>query len=192
MIKNREELKRYIQSDLFRYTTSLSFSAFLRSWFIPGFRFSLFLRLCQYFSRNYKGPLFVLTFFILRHYQFKYGIAIHYSTRIGRGLYIGHFGGIVVNPQTVIGENVNLSPGVLLGHNYNKNSQRFEYPVVGDRVALCNNCKVLGGVKIGNDAVVGVSSVVTKDIPAMAIVVGAPAKVISEEGSSLMVGSILK
>jgi acetyltransferase-like isoleucine patch superfamily enzyme len=49
---------------------------------------------------------------------------------------------------------------------------------IGDRVWLGANVTVLKGVTIGNDAIVGAGSVVTRDIPERAIAVGAPAKVI--------------
>ncbi|MEL6929589.1 MAG: acyltransferase [Cyanobacteria bacterium J06600_6] len=50
--------------------------------------------------------------------------------------------------------------------------------VIGDRVWLGANVTVLKGVRIGNDAVVGAGSVVTKDIPEKAIVAGVPAKLL--------------
>jgi acetyltransferase-like isoleucine patch superfamily enzyme len=52
------------------------------------------------------------------------------------------------------------------------------YTKSGDRVWIGANVTILKGVTIGNDAVVGAGSVVTKDIPEKAIAVGVPAKVI--------------
>jgi len=49
---------------------------------------------------------------------------------------------------------------------------------IGDRVWIGANVTILKGVTIGNDAVIGAGSVVTKDIPEKAIAVGNPAKVI--------------
>lgn len=191
MITSYFQLKEYIAADLYRYATSISWKAFCRNWFVPGFRYSFFLRCCQYFSRNGKGPLFLLCFAALRHYQFKYGICIHYSCEVGKGLYIGHFGGIIVNPNAIIGTNVNFSPGVLIGLTYNTELKQFGYPIIGDRVFLANSAKIIGGVTVGNDAVIGISTVVTKDVPEMAVVVGIPAKVLSYEGSAAYVGSYL-
>lgn len=191
MIESYNQLKEYIKADLYRYATSTSMKSFCRCWFTPGFRYSFFLRCCQYYGRKHKGLLFLFCFAALRHYQFKYGICMHYTCQIGKGLYIGHFGGIVVNPGAVIGENVNLSPGVLLGLAYNQEKRCFEYPKVGNRVFLANSAKITGGISIGDDAVVGISTVVTKDVPEKAVVVGVPAKVISFEGSSAYVGSYL-
>ncbi|MEO1803009.1 MAG: acyltransferase [Cyanobacteria bacterium J06629_2] len=50
--------------------------------------------------------------------------------------------------------------------------------IIGDRVWIGANATILKGVQIGNDALVGAGSVVTKDIPEKAIVAGVPAKIL--------------
>lgn len=191
MITNFSTLKKYIKADLYRYCGNVSLRTFVRCWFTPGFRFSFWLRVCQFESRNYKGLLFLISFFMLRRYQFKYGICIHYSTEIGYGLYIGHYGGIVINPYAKIGNNVNLNPGVLLGLSVLKKGEKYGYPTIGDRVFLGNNAKIIGDVHVGNDAFVGVNSVLLKDIDDGAVAVGMPAVVKSHKGSGDYVGSYL-
>lgn len=187
------QLRRYIAADLYRYMTSTSMRAYLRGWFIPGFRYCFFLRTSQYMAysrfRMLYLPVYLIIRLILRHYQFKYGISIHHTCNIGPGLSIGHFGNIIVNPYAEIGKNCNLAPGVLLGLNFNKKTNRFEYPVIGDFVALANNAKVLGGAILGNWSMVAVSAVVTKDVPENAVVAGIPAKIINYESSRQYVGS---
>lgn len=187
-------LRKYIAADLFRYMTSTSAKAFVRGWYIAGFRYTFFMRCCKYFSC--KGPLLKPIFLIfritLRHYSIKYGFQIPYQTDIGPGLCIGHYGPIIVNPNSIIGINCNITVGVLLGLNHKldeNNLVRFEYPKVGNNVALCNNSKIIGGITIGSNSIIGVNSVVTKDIPNNSIAVGSPAKVISTKGSESLVGS---
>jgi chloramphenicol O-acetyltransferase type B len=48
--------------------------------------------------------------------------------------------------------------------------------IIGNDVWLCANCVILSGVTIGHGAVVANSAIVTKDVPAYAIVGGNPAK----------------
>lgn len=189
MISSFKSLREYIKCDLYRYQTQCGFVAFIRAWFIPGFRYTYFMRVCQYTIK--LQPIHWFFRLILRHYQFKYGISIHHTSKVGPGLYIGHFGGIVVNPNVKIGSNVNLSPNILLGQNLNKSNNQFEYPIIGDRVYIANGAKVIGGVKVGNDAVIGLNSLVTHDVNEKEVVVGQPAKVISLEGSSTILGSYL-
>lgn len=191
MIKNYTTLKKYIRADLYRYATSTTFKSFLRTWFSPGFRFTFWLRLTQFESRNFKGPLYIICFFILRHYQFKYGIGIPPSTEIGPGLYIGHWGGIFVNPMAIIGANVNLSPGVLVGQDYKKDGNGFGTPVIGNRVFIANNAKVIGDVTVGDDSVIGINSVLLQSIEEKSVAVGMPAKVVSHKGSEAYVGSYI-
>lgn len=194
-ITNFATLRKYIASDLYRYTTSTSAKSYLRGWYIAGFRYTTFMRCCRYFANKnvIYYPLFLLCRIILRHYSVKYGYQIPWQTDIGPGFMIGHYGAIIVNPNARIGKNCNITVGVLIGLNHkiddNGKSIGFEYPVIGDRVSLGNNCKIIGGVTVGTESIIGVCSVVTKDIPPKSIAVGIPAKIISEKGSAAFVGS---
>lgn len=188
-------LKKYIAADLFRYMTSTSLKSFIRGWYITGFRYTFFMRCCKYFASSniWLRPLYFICRIALRHYSVKYGFQIPWQANIGPGLCIGHYGPIIVNPNSTIGSNCNITVGVLLGLNHKRNSQGevigFEYPVVGDRVALCNNAKLIGGVNVGSDSIIGVGSIVTKDIPDGSVVVGNPAKIVAATGSASLVGS---
>jgi serine O-acetyltransferase len=188
------ELYGFIASDLFRYMTSTSLKSWIRGWYIAGFRYTFFMRTCKYLS-NYRllFPLFLISRIALRHYSVKYGFQIPWQTDIGPGLAIGHYGAIIVNPNSKIGSNCNLSVGVLLGLNHrldkNGKSLGFSYPIVGDRVSIGNDAKLLGGVEISSDVLIGVGTIVTHNVAPKCVVVGNPAKVISENGSAAFVGS---
>lgn len=94
----------------------------------------------------------------------------------GGGIKIVHFGDIVIGHGAVIGNNCTIYNGVTLGLGiYGPNPM----PKVGNNVVFCTGCKVIGGVTIGNNVVVGANAVVTKDIPSNSVAVGIPAKVIS-------------
>jgi serine O-acetyltransferase len=113
--------------------------------------------------------------------MFKFGISIPFTTRIGPGFYIGHFGGIVVSDGAEIGRNCNISQGVTIGAS--NRGQRAGAPVIGDNVYIGPGAKVIGGIRIGDDVAIGANAVVTHDVPSGSVVAGVPARVVSNEGS---------
>lgn len=109
------------------------------------------------------------------------GIQIPESTDIGRGFRIAHFGHIVVNPDTVIGKNFNISQGVTIGHAEGK---KRGSPRIGDNVCIQANAIVVGGITIGNDTFIAPNAFVNFDVPDGAIVLGNPGKIILREKAS--------
>lgn len=158
-----------ILSDLYRYCGNISAKSLIKNYlFNRGFNFSFWLRLAS--SNSFIAKLAYPIFYYKKK---KYGIDIHCSTQIGYGLYIGHGGPVVVNPTTIIGNNVNLSQFTTIGANSGKQAA-----YIGDNVYIGPNVCIIDNVKIGNNATIGAGSVVTKDIPENATAVGNYAKVI--------------
>lgn len=112
------------------------------------------------------------------------GISIAERATIGPGLYIGHFGGIIVGAVT-IGTNCNLSHGVTLGRSGRIGS--YERPIVGDRVWIGPGAVLTGDVRIGDDAVIGANSVVTRPVPARCAAYGVPATILPDTASFGMI-----
>ena len=110
------------------------------------------------------------------------GISISPDCRIGPGLYIGHFGQIILHTDVVMGEYCNLSQGVTLGLA-SRNGQ-WGAPTVGNRVYLAPGCKVIGPLHLADGTVVGANAVVTRSTEENDVVAGVPAKVISHKGSA--------
>lgn len=98
-----------------------------------------------------------------------WGIELPRSAVIGPGLYIGHFGGIVISPGAVFGRNCNLSHGVTVG--LSGQGERRGIPIIGDDVYMAPGAKLFGKIKIGNNCKIGSNAVVYKDIPDNAVVV---------------------
>jgi len=174
-----------IRSDLYRITGNIRLRTLLyHLLFGEAYRYNFWLR-TGYFLRNrplLKYTAYPLVWLILRRLSFQLGISIPAGTRIGSGLYIGHFGGIVVSGRSVIGKNCNLSHGVTLGQA-NRGPNKG-YPTLGDNVYLGPGAKVVGAVHIGSNVAIGANCVVTKDVPDHAVVVGVPGRVISYKGSA--------
>lgn len=111
----------------------------------------------------------------------------------GSGIQIGDNSGIGVRCSIrgplIIGDNVMMGPEVIVITS-NHNFSRIDIPmnfqgslpqkqvVIGNDVWIGTRAIILPGVKIGNGAIVGAGSIVTKDIPDYAIVGGNPARII--------------
>ncbi|MDI3258883.1 MAG: serine O-acetyltransferase [Sinobacteraceae bacterium] len=106
------------------------------------------------------------------------GIEIHPGAKIGRRFFIDHGMGVVVGETAEIGDDVTLYHGVTLGGvSWNKGKR---HPTLGDNVVVGAGAKVLGPITVGENARVGSNSVVVKDVPPGATVVGIPARVVQE------------
>jgi serine O-acetyltransferase len=174
-----------VRADLYRYGGPPSLGFFLsRYWTTPGFKFVFWMRLTNHVRQ--KGliwrPWYYLCRAILHRYSLKYGISIPYNTRVGPGLYIGHYGGIVLNDRAVIGCDCNLNHGVTVGVKYGGKNPGV--PVIGDRAFLGPGCVIIGGIKLGNDVAVGANAVVVESVPDCGVVAGVPARLMSTRGSS--------
>lgn len=177
-----KEYKYLLLSDLYRKTESIATSKLIYMLFLgQSFKYNIWLRTCQYLrTKPLLKPIYLITKFILRHYDYKFGISIPDRTEIGPGFYIGHFSGIIVNGRSKIGKNCNISQGVTLGQaNRGKNKG---YPTIGDNVYIGPGVKIVGNVKIGNNVAIGANAVVTKSFPDNAVIAGIPAKILSMDG----------
>ena len=105
------------------------------------------------------------------------GVEIHPGAILGPGLFIDHATGVVIGETAEVGEDVTLFHGVTLGGSGRETGKR--HPTVGDRVVIGAGAKILGAIKIGDDSRIGANSVVVKEVPASAVVVGVPGQIVS-------------
>lgn len=103
---------------------------------------------------------------------------INPGVRMGRGIMLDHGTGLVVGETAVIGDQVSILQGVTLGGTGKDEGDR--HPKVGSGVLIGAGAKILGNIRIGDNAKVAAGSVVLKDVPAHKTVAGVPAKVIGE------------
>lgn len=108
--------------------------------------------------------------------RFITGIEIHPGATLGSGFFIDHGMGVVIGETSEVGENVTLYHGVTLGGTSTKKEKR--HPTLGNNVIVGAGAKVLGPVKIGDNARIGAGSVVVEDVPPNSTVVGVPGKVV--------------
>ena len=116
--------------------------------------------------------------------------AVHPSAQIARGVTLGGgsvvMAGVVINSDSQIGEGCILNTNSSLDHDSRMGLFSSLAPrvasggnvILGERSAIGIGAVILHSRKIGQDAVVGAGSVVTRDVPDLAVAYGIPAKVV--------------
>ena len=133
-------------------------------------------------SRLVRYPLGALHLFLAKLAEMLSGITIGVSARIGRRLVIEHSGAIVVHGNSVIGDDCIIRQGVTIGNR--RMDRPLEAPHIGNRVNIGAGAKILGAVRVGDDADIGANAVVLTDVPQGSLAVGVPARIISRGQAS--------
>ena len=108
--------------------------------------------------------------------RFMTGIEIHPGAKMGEGILIDHGMGVVIGETAEVGNRVTIYQGATLGATGKDTGKR--HPTVGDDVLIGAGTKILGPLNIGSNSKIGANSVVVKDVPNGATVVGIPAKIV--------------
>ena len=98
--------------------------------------------------------------------------ALSPKTKVSGGLYIGHPYNITINPNAVIGKNVNIHKGVTIGQE--NRGKRKGCPTISDNVWIGINATIVGNIKIGTDVLIAPNAYVNFDVPDHSIVIGNP------------------
>jgi serine O-acetyltransferase len=144
-------------------------------WAIAFYRLGQALRLVPRPVRLALYPLYGALAMLM---QIVTNIEIPASTSIGPGLRIHHAGPVVVHAGSRIGSHCTMNTGVVIG-----NKGPHEVPTLGDRVSLGTGAQVIGAVTVGDGAGIGAMTLVIHDVPAGAIAVGVPARVLPSRSS---------
>lgn len=151
-----------------------------RDWTRPGFRAVAVHRFGTWRmgirSRLIRAPFSLVYRWMYRFVRNFYGIELPYSVVLGRRVVIEHQHGIVIHGSSVIGDDCVIRQGVTIGNRYLH--KPLEAPVLGHRVNVGAGAKLLGGIRIGDDASIGANAVVLRDIPSGATAVGIPAVIL--------------
>lgn len=171
----RADYARYPGSGVQRFQLAMSSQGF---WAVATFRLGQGI---YSMPRVLGTPLKLAYWPLLKFIECITGIQLAVGARVGPGLYIGHFGAIIVSGHARIGARCNLSQGITIGAS-TKGGRRGA-PVIGDRVYIAPGAKVFGPITIGSDVAIGANAVVHSDVPAHVTVAGVPAKIVSQKGS---------
>ena len=151
----------------------------------PGVKAVLFHQIAHFFS---VAKFDLIARVISQFSRFLTGIEIHPAAKIGKNFFIDHGMGVVIGETSEIGDNVTIYHMVTLGGispSINSDNQRQvkRHPTLKDNVVIGSGAQVLGPLTVGENAKVGANAVVTKDVPANAVMVGIPAKNVNKDGS---------
>lgn len=103
---------------------------------------------------------------------------IDHRAQIGPGLFLMHHTGVFVGPAT-IGDNCVLHHNVTIGQRVASGDHGV--PRLGDDVWIGPGATITGDVTIGDGATISAGSVVSRDVPARALVAGNPGRVIASD-----------
>jgi serine O-acetyltransferase len=129
----------------------------------------------------FRIPLLFFTLIWQKVIEITTGISIASSVKIGHSFYIGHFGGIIINANAIIGDNCNISQGVTIGVSGSDDNRGV--PIIGNEVYIGANTVLAGNITIGNNVLIGACSLVKDSFANNAVVLGVPAVIISQKGS---------
>ena len=173
MIQTKDDLKWYVQQDMERNQVAIGgcknwikIHANPRLWFTYNLRYYEY-----YYNRKHNlwnRTMCLFHYIIHKHLCYKLGFTI-YANNFGPGLYIMHYGTIVVNHACRIGANCNINADVNIGMGGS---------IIGDNVYIAPGVKIIKPVRIGNNVMIGANAVVNKDVPDNCVVAGVPAKIV--------------
>ena len=144
----------------------------------PGVKAIFFHRIANFFS---KAGFALIARIVSQSSRFLTGIEIHPAAKIGKNFFIDHGMGVVIGETAEIEDNVTLYHSVTLGGispSTNSGEQRGvkRHPTLKNNVVVGSGAQVLGPIIVGEFSKIGANAVVTRDVPAHAIMVGVPAK----------------
>lgn len=109
------------------------------------------------------------------------GISIPASVQIGDSFYIGHFGGIILNAKTSIGNNCNISQGVTIGVSGQGDNRGV--PKIGNNVYIGANAVIVGNIVVEDNVLIAACSLVNTNVISNSVMLGVPAIKVSEKSS---------
>lgn len=180
-MNNSLTLKQLIKSDCQRYWGQDDFKGMLKARLVQAaFRYTTEYRKVHYcIATGKRGIGYYYHRYKLLKLSYKYGYQINPAVEIGPGFYMGHRGTVIINRAVKIGSNVNIATGVTIGQE--NRGERQGTPVIGNRVWIGSNAVIVGKVNIGDNVMIAPNTFVNFDVPSNSIVVGNPAKIITDD-----------
>ncbi|HET9029543.1 MAG TPA: serine O-acetyltransferase [Candidatus Aquilonibacter sp.] len=148
----------------------------------PGFHAIVAYRV---FHALHRAGVPILPRWLSHVTRFFTGIEIHPGATIGQNVFIDHGMGVVIGETAEVGDGCTIYQGVTLGGTSLQRTKR--HPTLGKNVTVGANACVIGAIYVGDNARIGSGSVVVRDVPANATVVGIPAHVVALDGKPVRI-----
>lgn len=133
-----------------------------------------YVRYILFYQKCYRAGFKKVAKFLYWLNRLVFSCDIPCTVVIGKNLCLPHFGlGVVIHPDTIIGDNVKIYHQVTIGARGRKWNT-----TIGNNVLIGAGAKILGSIHIGDYVQVGANSVVLNDVPNNTTVVGIPGKII--------------
>ena len=172
MFKNlRDEIKAIKKKDPAARSTLEIFLCY------PGFYALLFHRVSHWLWNHSLKLLARMNSTLAR---FLTGIEIHPGATFGKRVFIDHGMGVVVGETAIIGDDVLIYQGVILGGTSTEKTKR--HPTVERGAIIGAGAKVMGNITIGEYSKIGTGAVVLKDVPPESTCVGVPGRIVKRKG----------
>jgi serine O-acetyltransferase len=184
MKKLRLDIERYHR--MRGRSGAVSTAALVLACFNPRMAPVALLRAAEFFHAHRLGP--VAKFFSMLN-VLVFGIEVSPQVQIGGGLFLPHTVGTVLGAERV-GDNCTIMQGVTLGTSEpDMGFTVSERPIIGDNVLIGAGAKVIGRIMVGDHSKIGANAVVLHDVPAHALAVGVPARMVFRESQDDLEGA---
>ncbi len=114
--------------------------------------------------------------------RFLTGIEIHPGATIGKRVFIDHGMGVVIGETAIIGDDVLIYQGVIIGGTTTNKGKR--HPTINKGVVIGAGAKVMGNITVGEYSKIGTGAVVLKNVPSHSTCVGVPGRIVKRKGIS--------
>lgn len=159
-----------LKKDRLRYGKYNHFKLYVTN---DGYKIITHYRRCSFlYNKKYLYILYMIERLIYRRTCVKYGCDIPSHVVIGPGMKIDHPFGIVINSDTIIGENLTIKSGAVIGKKDSRGPA-----VIKDNVLIGVHAIILGNITIGNNVDIGAGAIVTHDVPDNAVVMSDSSKI---------------
>ncbi len=143
----------------------------------PSYKVMYLYRKGKYFSESKSRILRVYSAVIRTKLIFKRNCEISYKAEIGNNFILAHPVSIVIGAGVIIKNNVTIFQNVTLGSHGKGKLKPKKYPTIENNVTIYAGAVIIGGIKIGENSVVGANTVVNTDVPSNSIAIGNPCKI---------------